>query len=204
MLGSPSIAAGMVFASSDWGAYYAVNSSTGQVIWPFIDPVAIEFIVSSPIYANGNLFIIDKFNIACLNAATGKSLWSAYTGDELYVSPSYADGKIYVTTSQRHIFVLDTTNNGVTIANATMPSSSWSSPSIANGKLYIGCNDWNIYCFSEYVSNQASSASPQNNVALGHNLVIVVAIIAAVAVVTLFAFGYTTRKKTEKPPLPKQ
>jgi hypothetical protein len=32
----------------------------------------------------------------------------------------------------------------------------------------------------------------------------VVAIIAAVAVVTLFAFGYTTRKKTEKPPLPKQ
>jgi outer membrane protein assembly factor BamB len=195
MLGSPSIAAGMVFVSSDWGAYYAVNSSTGQVIWPFIDPVAIEFIVSSPIYANGNLFIIDKFNIACLNAATGKSLWSAYTGDELYVSPSYADGKIYVTTSQRHIFVLDATNNGATIANATMPSSSWSSPSIANGKLYIGCNDWNIYCFSEYVSNQASSASPQNNVALGHDLVMVVTIIAAVAVVTLFAFGYTTRKK---------
>jgi len=203
MLGSPSIAAGMVFASSDWGAYYAVNSSTGQVIWSFIDPVAIEFIVSSPIYVDGDLFIIDKFNIDCLNASTGKSLWSAYTGDELYVSPSYADGKIYVTTSQRHIFVLDTTNNGVTMANATMPSSSWSSPSIANGKLYVGCNDWNIYCFSEYVSNQASTVSPQNNVTLGHDLVIVVAVIAAVSVVALFAFGYAPRKKTEKPPTAK-
>jgi outer membrane protein assembly factor BamB len=29
MLGSPSVAAGMVFASSDWGAYYAVNTATG-------------------------------------------------------------------------------------------------------------------------------------------------------------------------------
>ena len=68
MLGSPSIAAGMVFASSNWGDYYAVNYSTGKIIWSVIDPVAIDFIVSSPIYVNGELFIIDKFNIACLNA----------------------------------------------------------------------------------------------------------------------------------------
>jgi outer membrane protein assembly factor BamB len=194
MLGSPSVAAGMVFASSDWGAYYAVNESTGQVVWDFIDPAAIEFIVSSPIYVNGDLFIIDKFNIVCLNATSGHTFWSAYTGDELYVSPSYADGKIYVTTSQRHIFVLDTTANGLTIANATTPSSSWSSPSIANGRLYIGCNDWNIYCFSEGVSSQASS----QNVTLGHDLVIVVVAVATVVVVALFTVSYVTRKKTEK------
>jgi len=198
MLGSPSVAAGMVFASSNWGAYYAVNVTTGVVVWKFIDTDAIEFIVSSPIYVNGDLFIIDKFNIACLNATNGHTLWSAYTGDELYVSPSYADGKIYVTTSQRHIFVLDTRNNGVTIANATTPSSSWSSPSIANGKLYIGCNDWNIYCFSEYTNNPVSTPT-SSYVTLGHNLVIVVAIIATVVVVIALLTAYiAARKKTKK------
>jgi outer membrane protein assembly factor BamB len=194
MLGSPSVAAGMVFASSNWGAYYAVNTTTGQIVWQFTDKEAIEFIVSSPIYVNGDLFIIDKFNIACLNATNGHTIWSAYTGDELYVSPSYADGKIYVTTSQRHIFVLDTRNNGVTIANVTTPSSCWSSPSIANGKLYIGCNDWNIYCFSEYTNNPASSCY----VTLGHDLVIVVAIVATVVIVVLFIADIAARKKTKK------
>jgi outer membrane protein assembly factor BamB len=189
MLGSPSIAEGMVFASSNWGAYYAVNITTGQEVWRFIDKGAIEFIVSSPIYINGGVIIIDKFDITYLNATNGHKIWSAYTGDELYVSPSYADGKIYVTTSQRHIFVLDTTNGGTTIANATTLSSSWSSPSIANGRLYIGCNDWNVYSFSSYVTNQASASTP--------SLVEIAAIIAAL-VIAIVVVGYLIRKRAKK------
>ena len=146
------VAAGMVFASSDFGAYYAVNAETGELVWDFINTRATEFIVSSPIYEDGNLYILDIFNIVCLNAANGHELWSAYTGDELYVSPSYADGKIYMATSERHILILDTTKNGERIATGYTPSSSWSSPAIANGMLYIGCNDWNIYCFTEGIT----------------------------------------------------
>jgi eukaryotic-like serine/threonine-protein kinase len=197
MLGSPSVAAGMVFASSNWGAYYAVNAATGHVQWKFIDTTAIEFIVSSPIYVNGTVFIIDKFNIACLNATNGYTLWSTFTGDELYVSPSYADGKIYVTTSQRDIFILDTTNNGTKIATATTPSSSWSSPTIANGRLYIGCNDWNVYCFSNYVTNETSS-TPSNNVTSGTISVAVIAAIAAVVIIATAALGYVIRKRAKK------
>jgi outer membrane protein assembly factor BamB len=198
MLGSPSVAAGMVFASSDWGAYYAVNVTTGDVVWKFINPAAIEFIVSSPIYVNGELFIIDIFNIACLNATNGHILWSAYTGDELYVSPSYADGKIYVTTSQRHIFVLDTTSNGTKIATATTPSSSWSSPTIANDRLYIGCNDWNVYCFSGYVTSQVSTPAPSHSVTLAPGLLALIAGVVAVVVVAVVAVAYVVRKRSKK------
>ena len=196
MLGSPSVAAGMVFASSNWGAYYAVNTATGHVEWKFIDTTAIEFIVSSPIYVNGTVFIIDKFNIACLNATNGHTIWSTFTGDELYVSPSYADGKIYVATSQRDIFILDTTNNGTKIATATMPSSSWSSPTIANGRLYIGCNDWNVYCFSNSVTNEASPPTPSNNIQL--ESMTLIAIIVASVVVAAVALGYVIRKRAKK------
>jgi outer membrane protein assembly factor BamB len=200
MLGSPSVAADMVFASSNWGAYYAVNTDTGKIVWQFIDTGAIEFIVSSPIYVNGSLYIIDKFNIACLNATTGNIIWSAYTGDELYVSPSYADGKIYVTTSQRDIFVLDTRNNGTKMATAVTSSSSWSSPTIANGRLYIGCNDWNVYSFTNSVNNQTTTPTtePPHNVTYGSAMEEAIAIIVAALVIVAIGVGYIVRKKSRK------
>ncbi len=193
LLGSPSVAAGMVFASSNWGAYYALNEATGDIVWKFIDKEAIEFIVSSPIYANGNLFIIDKFNIACLNASNGNMLWSTFTGDELYTSPSYADGKIYLATSQRDVFILDTTRNGTKIATAILPSSSWSSPTLANGRLYIGCNDWNVYSFANEITNQTpapTSTAPDNtsfrSLLSVLIIVLVLALIGSVAAVIYF------------------
>jgi outer membrane protein assembly factor BamB len=198
MLGSPSVAAGMVFASSNWGAYYGINAATGDIVWAFKDSTATEFIVSSPIYVNGDLFIIDKFNLACLNAMNGHTIWSTYTGDELYVSPSYADGKIYMVTSQRDIFILDTTSNGTKIATAITPSSSWSSPTIANERLYIGCNDWNVYCFSNDVTNQASASTPSGNAMLGSALVVVIVALAIALVVAIVAVVYVTRKRAKK------
>jgi outer membrane protein assembly factor BamB len=197
MLGSPSVADGMVFASSDLRSYYGIDAATGDFVWNFTDPDAMEFIASSPIYVNGELFIIDKFNIACLNATNGHTIWSFYTGDELYISPSYADGKIYIVTSERHIFILDATNNGTKIATATTPSSSWSSPTIANGRLYVGNNDWNVYCFSNYVTNQTSS-TPSNNVTSGTISVAVIAAIAAAVVIATAALGYVIRKRAKK------
>jgi outer membrane protein assembly factor BamB len=200
MLGSPSVAVGMVFASSNWGAYYGINATTGDIVWSFIDSTAIEFIVSSPIYVEGNLYIIDKFNIACLNAMTGETIWSTYTGEELYVSPSYSDGKIYMVTSQRSIFIFDATNNGTKIAIASTSSSSWSSPTLANGRLYIGCNDWNVYSFSNAITNQASTSTPTptDNIAFETRLVIVVVAIVAALVITLVAFAYLFRKRGKK------
>ena len=122
MLGSPSVADGMVFASTNVGNYYGINATTGDIVWNFTDPDAKEFIYYSPIYANGELFIVDKFNIACLNATNGHTIWSFFTGDELYTSPTFSDGKIYDVTSQRDIYILDANNNGSKIATYTTPS----------------------------------------------------------------------------------
>ena len=197
LLGSPSVADGMVFASSNARTYYAINATTGDIVWTYSDPAAIEFIYCSPIYVNGELFIIDKYNIACLNATNSHTIWSFYTGDETYLSPSYADGKIYVVTSERHIFILDAANNGTKIASYTNPSSSWSSPTIANGMLYVGCNDWNVYCFSNNVTNEVSTPS-QHATSVVYGLEVVIAIMAAVVVIIIVAIGYKVRKRAKK------
>jgi outer membrane protein assembly factor BamB len=200
MMGSPSVVDGMVFASSNWGDYFCIDTETGEIKWTFSNPTASEFIVSSPIYVDGKVFIIDKFNLACLDATNGYTIWTTYTGDELYVAPSYADGKVYMVTSQRNIFVLDVTNNGTKIATATTGSSSWSSPTIANGRLYVGCHDWNIYCYSESYtqSEETPTATPTSTstpyeLPLQHIVLIAVVVILAIIAISI---GYLIWKRT--------
>jgi outer membrane protein assembly factor BamB len=194
MLGSPSVAAGMVFASSNLREYYGINATTGDTEWAFTDPASIEFIFSSPIYVNGKLFIIDKYNIACLNATNGHTIWSFFTGDELFISPSYSDGKLYVVTSQRHIYILDAINNGTKLASFTTPSSSWSSPTISYGRLYVGNNDWNVYCLAEYPAVTVAPTSPPSTPPPREYIYAVVIVLAAMAVV-LLGYAYVKRRK---------
>jgi outer membrane protein assembly factor BamB len=109
---------------------------------------------------NGKLYVIDKFDIACLNASTGDKIWGSYSGDELYVAPSYADNRIYVVTSQRHMFIIDAITGEKFLAYTT-PSASWSSPTPINGRLYIGNNDWNIYCLTTAISYNPSAGNEE-------------------------------------------
>ena len=194
MIGSPSVAGGMVFASTDLRTYYGINADNGDILWAFGDPSAMEFIASSPIYVNGQLFVIDKFSMTSLNATTGHTNWSFFTGDELYMSPSYADGKIYMMTSQRHIFVLDANNGGVKLATYTTPSGSWSSPTIANGRLYIGNHDWNVYCFANTVTVNAAKTTPVSNNTLNSYLPAIGALLTAVLLAIAVTIVYFARR----------
>ena len=149
MHSSPTVADGMVFAASSTSSYYGINAETGRIIWEYRDSSAEEFIICSPVYNEGIVYLINKFSIVALNAKTGSTIWSSFIGDELYVSPTYADGKLYVATDQRHLYVLNATN-GERLSFYTFASNSWSSPSVYEGRVYLGNNDWKVYCFSEY------------------------------------------------------
>ncbi len=199
MMGSPSVANGMVFASADLRSYYAVNVAAGKVVWNFTDPDAQEFIVSSPIYVDGQVFIIDKFSITSLDAATGKTNWSFFTGDELYSSPSYADGKLYLVTSQRHIFILDTTNNGTKLASYETPSSSWSSPTIANGRLYVGNHDWNVYCFADTNEKPQPTPTPPISINIPPDFTIALIVFGVIVAVAVVVVAVSIRRRHRKP-----
>ncbi len=152
---SPTVADGMVFAASNTKEYYGINAATGNIEWTYRNDAAGEFIVCSPIFKDGKLFIVDHFSIVCLDAKNGNTVWSNYLGEELYVSPSYADGKLYVVTDQRSVYILNATS-GEKLANFGTSSNSWSSPTIYEGRVYVGNNDWNVYCLAESPAIQSN------------------------------------------------
>jgi outer membrane protein assembly factor BamB len=202
MLGSPSVADGMVFASSNMRTFYGIDAASGDIKWNFTDPSATEFLVSVPIYVDGELWIIDKYSITAVNASTGQTIRSFFTGDELYVAPSYSDSKIYVVTSQRHIFVLNATG-GEKLSVATTPSSSWSSPAIYGGRLYVGNNDWNVYCYAPTItiSEPEPSATPVTETIPAYYVyaVFVAAVVAIVVIIVAYAF-FVRRKTSSSSP----
>ena len=74
MLGSPSVADGMVFASSDLRTYYGINAQQAKLLDVSGTPMPWNSSLHRPIYVNGQLYIIDKFSITSLNATNGKQL----------------------------------------------------------------------------------------------------------------------------------
>jgi outer membrane protein assembly factor BamB len=193
MHASPTVADGMVFASSNMKAYYAINAMTGNVEWTFKDDSATEFIICSTIYKDGKLFLVDKFSIVCVDAKNGHTIWSTFIGDELYVSPSYADDKLYVVTDQRHIYVLNATN-GEKLGYFGTNSNSWSAPTLYDGKLYVGNNDWNVYCCSNYVAYEASPPQITQDMPMGFVYGIIIVLVVAFAV----AVAFVIRKRLKK------
>jgi outer membrane protein assembly factor BamB len=193
MHASPTVADGMVFASSNMKAYYAINAMTGNVEWTFKDDAATEFIICSTIYKDGKLFLVDKFSIVCVDAKNGHTIWSTFIGDELYVSPSYADDKLYVVTDQRHIYVLNATN-GEKLGYFGTNSNSWSAPTLYDGKLYVGNNDWNVYCCSNYVAYEASPPQITQDMPMGFVYGIIIVLVVAFAL----AVAFVIRKRLKK------
>jgi len=171
MHASPAVAEGMVFAASNIRVYYGINATTGKTQWTFRDDSADAFIIASPIYRDGTVFLVDQFFIVAVDAFNGSRLWQSFLGTEFYVSPTYADGKLYVTSDQRGMYVLNATN-GEKLSWFGTASNSWSSPTLYEGRLYVGCNDWNVYCLSEYpaLSSNVTVALDNSKVVLGESV----------------------------------
>jgi outer membrane protein assembly factor BamB len=155
LMSSPAVGDGMIFVASNKQAYYGINATTGKIQWTYKNINASEFIICSPVYTDEKVYLIDEFFIVCVDALNGEPQWQTFLGAELYISPTYADGKLYIITDERGLYVVNATN-GEKLSFAATPSNGWSAPTLYEGRLYFGNNDWNVYSFSEYPALNSS------------------------------------------------
>jgi outer membrane protein assembly factor BamB len=127
----------------------AVNLTTRRIVWRYRNRQRQFPYYSSAAVAEGRVVVggRDKM-VHCVDAATGKELWTFMTRARVESSPAVADGRAFVGSNDGKFYVLDyKTGAKLWEFNAGAPLSA--SPAIAAGRVVIGSEDGRLYCFGQ-------------------------------------------------------
>jgi outer membrane protein assembly factor BamB len=93
---------------------------------------------STPAVQDGLVFVADCGRlIHCIDAATGRELWSHDAGADMWASTLVADGKVYVGTNRGDFWVLAAGREKRVISTLRLDSDVAGTPTAANGVLYV-------------------------------------------------------------------
>jgi len=150
----------VIIKRTDWAQFHyddthmgfspSTAPSTNETLWISEDIGAVPS--SSPVVAEGKVFVNCGDSLTALNEYTGNILWSTpIAGSTVWgswLSPSYHDGKVFI--SGTRVYCINA-ENGSIIWEYGLPSSACNGgPLVADGKVFAG--DWgghHYYCFDE-------------------------------------------------------
>lgn len=140
--------------ANDWPMFQHDPSHTGHTIEVVPDNLEliwtydIGLAPSSPVVANGNVFVSSTEKIYCLDANKGDLIWEHEIESLYYSTPAIAYGKVFVGSMDTKIYCLDE-DTGDLIWSYKTGDMVKSSPTVANDKVFVGSNDGKIYCLGE-------------------------------------------------------
>jgi outer membrane protein assembly factor BamB len=172
LLASATVAEGMVFIRNALRLNYALNATTGEIIWTY-DGIynpgtpgqaggVHQFMPM--LYKYGLLYFNDYYGITCLNASNGVVVWSNWLSREnLAQGLSYSYQRIYTVTEFGVLYVIDAITGQKLSYYEFGPEHPQmrGMPVPYNGSLYVGTCDWNMYCFGDARVMSASVPKPQ-------------------------------------------
>jgi outer membrane protein assembly factor BamB len=109
-------------------------------------------IYGMPVIKDGKLFIAgggdvfwgkDQSWLKCIDARTGKEIWSYPMGKHTLTTPAIHGGLVYATDSDGVLHCVDEAT-GQPVWTHPMNGSFWSSPMIADGKIFLGTRKGNF------------------------------------------------------------
>jgi outer membrane protein assembly factor BamB len=134
---SPLVADGKVFVGTSGGKLYALDMTTGHIIWIFDCGSPIS---SSPAFQDGVVFFGTENvgKIYAIDASSGLARWlyQVPAGAAVYSSPAVVDGKVIVGSSDGDLFCLNQAEGQVLWATQ-LGGGYLSSPAIQNGTVYV-------------------------------------------------------------------
>gem|GEM_PF-3624252 len=96
VVGRPAISGDILFISTLAGRITALDISSGKPTIAKWQSAKFGPLYSAPVVANGRVYVgSEDHSLYCLDAASGKTLWSIKTGGAIIASPVVADGKVY-------------------------------------------------------------------------------------------------------------
>jgi outer membrane protein assembly factor BamB len=141
-----------------------VEKGVPKVVWK-VNGIKAKF--TSPILLNGLLYITnDGGELYCLDAKTGKEVWTYNYGTDSKGSPLWADGKIYVGEFDGRFHILQPTATGCTELHSQyfkgkngIPVRINGSPVAVNGHVYF-MTSAEFYCLGKKDHSAKPDATP--------------------------------------------
>jgi outer membrane protein assembly factor BamB len=119
---------------------------TKKIVWRYQHPERKFPFYASAAVARDRVVVGGRDKLVhCLDAATGKSLWTFATKARIDGSPAIAGGRVYAGSGDGTLYVIDLADGsrrGAFEAGAPISAS----PAIAGGRLVVGTQDGRIYC----------------------------------------------------------
>jgi eukaryotic-like serine/threonine-protein kinase len=144
---SPAFAASNAYFGNFSNEVISLNMKTRRQAWRYTHPQRQFPFYSSAALIDGKVIIggRDKM-VHCLNAATGKALWTFTTRARVESSPAVAGGRVYVGSNDGRFYVLDLAK-GTKLWEFTAGGAISASPALAGGRVVVGDQKGNLYCF---------------------------------------------------------
>ena len=143
---------GLIFTASGFGAPAiratrpAEGDTPAQVVWEVKQQVPM---MSSFIYSDGRLFTIKETGIAmCLDARTGKIIWTERIGGTHSASPILAEGRIYFLSEEGESVIIEAADQFRVVATNTIGERCRASYAVSGGRLFIR-SEKNLYCIGK-------------------------------------------------------
>jgi outer membrane protein assembly factor BamB len=138
-----------------------ISGDEPDIVW---EKDGIEFKYPSPMLQGGKLFLPDRQGrLYCFDGKTGERLWRAKFGRNCTGSPTYGDGKIYLSSVHGYFHILDANNKGRRISRKRFQPADpefdvevQGSAALANGCVYFGTTE-EFYCLGKYKKTQVDS-----------------------------------------------
>ena len=161
---SPAVVDGVVYASSDDGILYALDTETGEPVWcrslNYSRDTDNDGADSSPAVVDGRLYVGNRppedsdTSFYCLDAETGEILWRTnemnpdegvdYANAWVRSSPAVHEGRVYFGSWDHHIYCYDA-ETGEKIWEFETGLIIYSSPAVHDGRVYFGSLDSYLY-----------------------------------------------------------
>ena len=128
--------------TGDYSSSAGTTIPNGQPIWSYRTGYIFD---SSPVIADGVVYIGTLNGLYAFNAAAGTKIWTFVTGGT-ETAPAIANGIVYI--GGNHDLWAIRAATGEKLWNFTAGDVIYSSPTIDNGSLYFGSHDGNLYALN--------------------------------------------------------
>lgn len=94
--------------------------------------------VPTPLFHEGHMYLWnDNGVVSCMEAATGKNIWTERVGGNYTGSPVLIDGRIFIISEKGEVVVVAASPEYKLLGRTALNEESHSTPSVANGRLFL-------------------------------------------------------------------